>query len=158
MRQGRSVRRAYCWWLAIAVVGLSLLSVGFTEVAAQVTAPPDHLKCYAVTGDRHYPDGKFHRHLVDLANEQFGPEQCKLTDKAKLFCAPTTKVAVDGHPPTGQPGQVLENDFICYSVVCRPPQKHTFRAVDQFAQRDMRITNARMLCAPAQKFSTPAAD
>jgi len=158
MRQGHSVRRVYLWWLAMAVIGLSLLSLGIPEVAAQATAPPDHLKCYAVAGDRHQPDPKFRKHIVDLMNDQFGPEQCKLTDHAKLFCAPTTKVAVDGQPPPGQPGQQLVNDFICYSVTCKPPQKHTFRAVDQFAQRDMKITNAKMLCAPAQKFSTPAAD
>jgi len=166
MTHGQSVRGVYLVLFAISVIGLSVLSLGITEVSAQgpspqVACPPnptgapcDHLKCYVVTGDRP-SDKKFEKHVLDLANQQFGDEKCTLTDHAKLFCAPTAKWLVDGkepQEPAGLQPQPLVNDFICYTVSCRPSgQSHTFFAADQFDRRDMKIGNARMLCVPAAK-------
>jgi hypothetical protein len=134
----------------MAVVGLSLLWFGATDAVAQQPVF-DHLKCYTVTGDHH----QFKKHEVDLLNQQFGEEQCTLVDHAKFFCAPTQKKSVDGHPPNSPfPTQALDptQDFICYSVSCVPKnQKHSFGATDQFAQREMTITNAKLFCAPARK-------
>jgi hypothetical protein len=142
---------------ATTVIGLGVLSLGSTEVSAQIApvCPPgalcDHLKCYTVTGDRPV-DKKFEKHVVDLFNQQFGDETCTLTDHARLFCAPTIKKAVDGQPPQPPSGGPVENDFICYTVSCKPTgQSHTFGAVDQFDRRNMKIGNARMLCVPAFK-------
>ena len=163
MTHGQSVRGVYLVLFAISVIGLSVLSLGITEVSAQgpspqVACPPnptgapcDHLKCYVVTGDRP-SDKKFERHVLELVNQQFGEEKCVLTDHAKLFCAPTIKKSVDGEVPHGPGGQPLANDFICYTVSCKPTgQSHTFRAFDQFDKREMKIGNAKMFCVPAFK-------
>ena len=81
-----------------------------------------------------------------------------MTDHAKLFCAPTAKTSVDGHPPNSPfPTESLDpsQDFICYSAVCQPTVKRQIVAGDQFAHRDMVIANARLICAPARKSTTP---
>jgi len=160
MRHGALVDRACRWWLTLTAVAVSLVwfgAIGVATVDAQATPPcdptqgqlcPDHLKCYQVLKDGHKPA----KHVVDLFNQQFGDEKdCKLQDVASLFCAPTQKVQVDGHPPQSPfPTQALVDDYICYKVACKK-QKHEIAAGDQFARRDMVLGNAQLLCAPARK-------
>lgn len=158
MKVGASTSRACLWLLVMAVAGLSLVWLGATDAVAQGCQPGqpcfDHLKCYQVLRDGHKPA----RHIVDLFNQQFGPEKCKMADRAAFLCAPTDKRLVDDHPPSSpfqtRPLEPTE-DFLCYKVTCQPAQKHQVQVADQFAARDMLLGNARLLCAPARKPPVP---
>jgi hypothetical protein len=153
------VTRACPWLLATALIGLTVLWFAPTDAAAQFPtcqagAPCfDHLKCYAVTSDHH----AFKPHKLEVFNQQFGEEKCKLTDHARLICAPTAKNKVDEQVPNSPfATESLDptQDFICYSVVCQPNMKRSIVAADQFAGRDMTIGAAKLICAPARK-ATP---
>jgi hypothetical protein len=147
MRNVDFFRRACLWVFGTAVfVGVSLVAVS-SESAP--TPPVDHLKCYQVTQDTNPRE----KATVNLNNAQFGLEEgCTLITKAPLFCAPTQKF-ID--PPSTEQGPILTSDYLCYKVKCPTRDKKNILVDDQFGTRQITVEDARLLCTPTVKSTTP---
>lgn len=139
--------RASLWLVAIGIgFGFMVASAGVAS-AQPALIDADHLKCYRVLKD---PNATALD--VDLFNQQFGREDCRVRTKAALFCAPTAKCPDGVNPPCDDPlGPELRTDFLCYRLVCKEPKTRELQVLDQFGQRPIVIQNAQLLCTPTQK-------
>ena len=137
------------WLFATAVfLGASLMTGSL--VHAGTTPQPDHLKCYKVAKDTNPRETE----IVRLFNQQFPPEtECKLIIKAPLFCAPTVK-----NDSNDDRGPALTTDFLCYKVTCPKQEEINVLANDQFGFRQITIDDARLLCTPTVKSTTPTCE
>lgn len=136
---GRTVRQ----WLLVGTLALGVHALSTPASAQVIPGDSDHLKCYRVVKDQNPNDVK----EVDLVNK-FGLEpECHVVTKAKLFCTPVRKF-IEGGNGDDPRGAGLNTDFTCYNVQCPPNPKRRWEIHDQFGDRDIGITNARMLCTP----------
>jgi hypothetical protein len=130
------------WLVAASALGLCLIQAPPTR--AQV---PDHLKCYKVRDPQATKS-----YSADLGG--LIPEPgCTIRVPAVMACLPATKSNVDPSPPgggaTGTP-----NAFGCYKVKCPKVTPPTISLADQFGNRVVTPTKAKLLCAPASATST----
>jgi hypothetical protein len=140
-------------------LALALSGIAFAQ-GGPIVLPEDHLKCYNVTADELGGPPVPPPVPATLFGHQFGKEECRVVQKAALFCAPNVKCVTDANgqqvcdaPPTG--GQ-LQTDFLCYKLRgCKPLQERELTVVDQFKQRKIKIKPAQMLCTPARKVPPP---
>jgi hypothetical protein len=121
---------------------LLLAAVCPTQVPSARAQVADHLKCYKVRD----PQAK-QAYTADLGG--LVPEPgCTIKAPAVLACVPATKSNVNPPPPgggaTGTP-----NAFGCYKVKCPRATLPTIPLADQFGDRNVVPTTAKLLCAPA---------
>jgi hypothetical protein len=145
--------RTRLWLLVTAtVVGVSLASLG--TVQAQVFQA-DHLKCYRVINDAN-PVGT---NTVNMRTPQFNSnQQCTVQRKASYLCAETIKRSVNGEPRGNDPRGGRAGDYLCYRMNCPDNPIRSILVDDQFnvpANRIIRIQNAPLFCAPANKQVLP---
>ena len=140
--------RSYLWVLAAA----ALAGGGFVRPEGPLAQgfPPeaDHLKCYQIREDF----ALRHTEIVDLFNEQFGPETgCQLLTTGLFYCAPTQKFR--SHDPDGDDprGPELQSNFLCYQVRCKANPERSIVVDDQVGQRVIEIQDAKMLCTPTTR-------
>src|SRR5690242_18655640 len=130
------------WLVAASVLGLCL-----TQAPSARAQVPDHLKCYKVRD----PQAK-KVYSADLGGLVAEPG-CTIKVPAVLACVPTTKSNVSPPPPgggaTGTP-----NAFGCYKVKCPRATLPTIPLSDQFGNRAVVPTTAKLLCAPAPSPTT----
>lgn len=148
MKQRISTIHRVSLWLLAAGLGLSLaIASSGLALAQPVVVDEDHLKCYRVLKD---PNASALD--VDLFNEQFGREDCRVRTKAAYFCAPTAKCPDGINPPCDDPlGQELQTDLLCYRLACKDPKARELIVADQFGRRPIVIQQAQLLCTPAVK-------
>jgi hypothetical protein len=123
----------------LCAVGLGALCVTWvTAAAAQV---PDHLKCYKIKD----PQAKatYTANLGGLVAEP----GCKITVPAQMACVPAAKTNVTPTPPGGG-GTGVPNSFFCYKVKCQKATLPTLAGQDQFGNRTVTPSAAKLLCAP----------
>ena len=124
---------------ALLVTGLPVV-----QAAAQaIPGDPDHLKCYQVVKDEN-PNAEKEMNLIN----KFGLEPgCHLRIKSRLYCTPVSKFLPGGNGDDPR-GTALNTDFTCYKVRCPIVPPRRLHIDDQFGNRDIGITQARMLCTP----------
>jgi hypothetical protein len=125
------------WLVAASALGLCLTQA--PSARAQVA---DHLKCYKVRD----PQAR-KAYTADLGGV-VAESGCTIKVPAVLACVPATKSNVNPPPPgggaTGTP-----NAFGCYKVKCPKAAPPTIPLADQFGNRVVTPTTAKLLCAPA---------
>lgn len=120
---------------------------------------PDHLRCYKIKDS-----GNFLAQADFLTNDmqrQLLPDEkgCKIRVKSLEFCVPVQKDRVfNPDNPKEAPhedfvGQALDNDFLCYKVTCPKSDfaVNPLPVLDQFGERDIKLSRTTKLCAPARK-------
>jgi hypothetical protein len=120
----------------------------FTLIAAVALVVPvgaqpvaDHLKCYNVKD----PQVKA-TYTADVDGLTAEPG-CLIKVPAKLACVPATKTNVTPTPPGGG-GTGTPNSFFCYKVKCPKVVLPTLPGEDQFGNRTVTPSTAKLLCAP----------
>src|SRR5437763_4264972 len=124
------------------LVVASALALCLTQAGSTRAQVADHLKCYKVRD----PQAR-KAYSADLGG--LVPEPgCTIKVPAVLACVPATKSNVNPPPPgggaTGTP-----NAFGCYKVKCPKAALPTISLADQFGNRSVVPTTAKLLCAPA---------
>jgi hypothetical protein len=136
------------------VVGVSLASLG--TVQAQVFQA-DHLKCYRVIDD----SNPRRTNTVIMRTPQFDSnQQCTVRSRASYLCTETSKRRVNGEPQDEDPRGGRAGDYLCYRLNCPDNPIRNMLVDDQFnvpANRLIRIENAPLFCAPANKQVLPNA-
>jgi hypothetical protein len=112
-------------------------------LAARASAQPvaDHLACYKIKD----PQAKT-TYTADLGGLVAEPG-CTIKVPAVLACVPATKANVTPTPPGGG-GTGTPNSFFCYKVKCPKATPPTLTGTDQFGNRTVTPSGAKILCAP----------
>ena len=122
--------------------GLLLAALCLTQAPSARAQVADHLKCYKVRD----PQAK-QAYTGDLGGLVAEPG-CTIKVPAVLACVPTTKSNVSPQPPGGGPTGT-PNAFGCYKIKCSRATLPTIQLSDQFGDRPVVPTTAKLLCAPA---------
>jgi hypothetical protein len=123
----------------LCAVGLAALCLTWAApLSAQV---PDHLKCYKVKD----PQAKT-TYTADLGGLVAEPS-CTIKVPATMACVPATKTNVTPPPPGGG-GTGTPNTFFCYKVKCPKATLPTLTGADQFGNRTVTPSAAKLVCAP----------
>ena len=104
-------------------------------------AQSDHLGCFTVKDSQ--AKGKYTADIAGLGLEH----GCVVKVPAKMACFPATKSNVAPAPPGGG-GTGTPNAFLCYKVKCPKTTLPTLAGEDQFGNRTVTPTAAKLVCAP----------
>jgi hypothetical protein len=149
-------RKIYSITMALAL-GIGLLAA---PVQAQSAAPKkpypvrDHLKCFPV--DVEYDPYTYDKYVEVALDTDFSTEYCKVKVDPYSFCAEASKKRYD-HKGHGGFGGHDAGNFLCHELKdCYDyPDKWSGKRVkvsDQFGKNfKLKLNDAELLCAPAQK-------
>jgi hypothetical protein len=123
------------------LAGFACLVTTGSAVRAQV---PDHLKCYKIRDT--VTKVRYTANLGGLVPEN----GCQIRMPGKLLCTAATKTSVSPAPPGGGPSGTNAGQFVCYKIKCPKGTLPGVPVHDQFGNRTVTPSVARMLCAPYQ--------
>src|SRR6185503_16046511 len=118
---------------------VAVLVVALSVVGAH--AQTDHLECYKVRD----PQARA-TYTADLDGLSLEPG-CLIKVPAKLACVPATKTNVTPTPPEAG-GTGTPNTFFCYKAKCPRAALPTLAGADQFGNRTVTPSVAKLVCAP----------
>jgi len=104
----------------------------------------DHMTCRSVI------DGDKAKIKIDVEalDARFGEQKCKL-GRARLLCAPATRISIDPTPELGAlQGDALAGRFVCYQAKC-PTRPNVDLVTDAFGTRKVGKLKSKLLCIPA---------
>jgi len=74
---------------------------------------------------------------------------CTIKVPGRLLCVDAAKTNVQPTPPGGGPSGGNAGKFVCYGIKCPKATFTPVPVVDQFGDRTVQPSTAKMLCAPS---------